>query len=221
MSVPPPAADLITIPRLRYLRSSPLFAAVFPHLLGTRVLTPRPPLCRVRCDLKDLPVSKACRHPSCSNCKDRDFKCVYVSLSTYLHSPLTRPPVVGMNTIKSSLLGFSGADVGCNKQSTSSGLSHMFPGVYVSSSSLSSRALYGKVKAGDDEDMLSTGLSPPPNVTPMPTPAFFESQFWRPFQLQHAHYILDQTINPLETENAQETADILDSVRQLGNKHPK
>jgi hypothetical protein len=62
---------------------------------------------------------------------------------------------------------------------------------------LSSRALYGKVKTGDDEETLLTGPSPPPNVTPMPTPAFFESQFWRRFQLQRAHYINPPTTPPV------------------------
>jgi len=45
-------------------------------------------------------------------------------------------------------------------------------------------AVYGKVKAGEEDDSLLIGPSPPPNVTPMPTPAFFDSQFWRRFQLQ-------------------------------------
>ena len=49
---------------------------------------------------------------------------------------------------------------------------------------LSSRAVYGKIKAGEEDETLLTGPSSPPNVTPMPTPAFFESQFWRRFQLQ-------------------------------------
>jgi hypothetical protein len=166
-------------------------------------------------------VSKAGRHPSCSNCKERGFKCVHVSLSTYLHSPLT--PSAGRRGEYDQVKSVEFLRRGRRLQQAEYvlRLSHMCPGGYVCSSSLSSRALYGNVKAGDDEDMLSTGLSPPPNVTPMPTPAFFESQFWRPFQLQHAHYILDQTIKPLETKNAQEIVDILDSVRQLKNKHPK
>ena len=36
---------------------------------------------RVRCDLKDLPVSQSSggmQQPSCSNCKERGIKCVYV-----------------------------------------------------------------------------------------------------------------------------------------------
>ena len=57
------------------------------------VLSPHSSVCahpshcvsRVRCDLKDLPVSKAGRHPSCSNCKERGLKCVYVL--TLLHLP--------------------------------------------------------------------------------------------------------------------------------------
>jgi hypothetical protein len=31
---------------------------------------------RVRCDLKDLPMHKSGRHPSCSNCRERGLKCV-------------------------------------------------------------------------------------------------------------------------------------------------
>jgi hypothetical protein len=49
---------------------------------------------------------------------------------------------------------------------------------------LSSRAVYGKVRAGEEDDTLLIGPSPPPNVTPLPTSAFFDSQFWRRFQLQ-------------------------------------
>jgi len=45
-------------------------------------------------------------------------------------------------------------------------------------------AVYGKVKTGEEDETLLTGPSSPPNVTPMPTPAFFDSQFWRRFQLQ-------------------------------------
>jgi hypothetical protein len=37
---------------------------------------------RVRCDLKDLPFSSAGPHPTCSNCKERGLKCVYVSSPT-------------------------------------------------------------------------------------------------------------------------------------------
>lgn len=31
---------------------------------------------RVRCDLKDLPISPSGQHPACSNCKERNLKCV-------------------------------------------------------------------------------------------------------------------------------------------------
>jgi len=98
---------------------------------------------RVRCDLKDLPVSKAGRHPSCSNCKERGLKCV----DEY-------------GQVKSVKLLRRGRRL------------------------QQAEALYGKVKSGDDEDILLTGPLPPPNVTPLPTPAFFESQFWRRFLLQ-------------------------------------
>ena len=38
---------------------------------------------------------------------------------------------------------------------------------------------------------------PPPTVTPMPTPAFFDSQFWRRFQLQRAYPLPPTNIKPL------------------------
>jgi len=98
---------------------------------------------RVRCDLKDLPVSKAGRHPSCSNCKERGLKCV----DEY-------------GQVKSVKLLRRGRRL------------------------QQAEAVYGKVKAGEEDDTLLIGPSPPPNVTPLPTSAFFDSQFWRRFQLQ-------------------------------------
>ena len=114
---------------------------------------------------------------------------MYVSSSSLIPIRTLIPPA-GMNTVKSSLSSFSGADVGCNKQSTSKFLvRHLLPvAMWCLSHThpLSSRAVYGKVKAGDDEEILLSGPLPPPNVTPLPTPAFFDSQFWRRFQLQRA-----------------------------------
>lgn len=40
--------------------------------------------CRVRCDLKDLPVSKNGHQSQCSNCKERDLKCMYVILAVHV-----------------------------------------------------------------------------------------------------------------------------------------
>jgi len=72
-----------------------------------------------------------------------------------------------------------------SRESTSGGYVVLNP-----TPALSSRAVFGKVKAGEEDDSLLTGPSPPPNVTPMPTPAFFESLFWRRFQLQRAFHSL-------------------------------
>ncbi|KAH8829527.1 hypothetical protein DL96DRAFT_1791982 [Flagelloscypha sp. PMI_526] len=41
---------------------------------------------RVRCDLKDLSVATAGPSPSCSNCKERGLKCVYVFFPFYMSS---------------------------------------------------------------------------------------------------------------------------------------
>lgn len=48
-----------------------------------QILTFRNP--RVRCDLKDLPLDQAGPCPSCSNCKERGLKCVYVPLLFHIH----------------------------------------------------------------------------------------------------------------------------------------
>lgn len=101
-----------------------------------------------------------------------------------------------MNTDKSSLSSFSDAAVGYNKQSTSQlPVWHLLPVAMqpLPTPLCHNRALYGKVKSGEDDDTLLTGPSPPPNVTPMPTPAFFESQFWRRFQLQRESRYINHT----------------------------
>ena len=190
MSVPSPFSDpfcpILSPFRFRYLRSSLLFPLSF-HAH---------PSSRVRCDLKDLPVSKAGRHPSCSNCKERGLKCVYVSLHPPLHIPPSAPNSFPpfphhrdeYGQVKSVKLLRRGRRLQQaeyvqlpTQASTSGGYAVLIP------PPLSSRALYGKVRAGDDDDALLTGPSPPSNVTPMPTPAFFDSQFWRRFQLQRAY----------------------------------
>jgi len=48
------------------------------------------PTYRVRCDLKDLPMThtqNGVQQTSCSNCKERGIKCVYVQLNS---SPILR-----------------------------------------------------------------------------------------------------------------------------------
>lgn len=71
VSVPSLPFDLIVIPAADRPFCSP-------HPLPFPSVRAHPFVRRVRCDLKDLPISKAGRHPSCSNCKERGLKCVYV-----------------------------------------------------------------------------------------------------------------------------------------------
>jgi hypothetical protein len=76
---------------------------------------------RVRCDLKDLPITQTSggtQPPSCSNCKERGIKCVYVLFSS---SPILRSYVFpsGMNLLKSKLSNFYGVVGVYNKWSES------------------------------------------------------------------------------------------------------
>lgn len=73
-------------------------------------------LCRVRCDLKDLNYIAAGPTPSCSNCKERNIKCVYVIL---LSPPPRRPhpAYLGTNLQTSRPSNSFGVDVAYSRSS--------------------------------------------------------------------------------------------------------
>jgi hypothetical protein len=151
---------------------------------------------RVRCDLKDLPLSASGSCPTCSNCKERGLKCMYdqpcffflprltpnfsqrrICPSKSCQAPQTGSATAGSRVRRSMILALFFLSDKSRRQGYFGTLFFLFL------RRAADRAIYGKTAEGEDSPSLPSLRSqqPSPSTIPHLKPEFFSSHFWHRF----------------------------------------
>lgn len=134
---------------------------------------------RVRCDLKDLPLSGQ-QAVACSNCKERGLKCVYVACCGRISVWRSRTDSDEFAEVKAVKLLRRGRRL---QQAEYASRSRRL--AISTDSIIRCRAVYGKAPLELDALRSAT---PPPSVIPRLAPEFFDSAFFARFQVQRESF---------------------------------